>query len=823
MHDLRLAIRSLAATPIVTCVAVLSLALGIGANTAIFSLVDSLVLRPLPVPEPGRLFLVSTATAGSLHREFSYATFAQIRDRVGAFDGALGFTACCGKSIVGVGGGREMVDRQFVTGDFFQTLDVRAHRGRLLAPADDTVAPPDGPVAVVSYRYWQQHLGGRDTVVGTPLAIDGALLTIVGVTPPEFFGVDVGRSFDVIAPFHLAVRLTGTTFDDDTVWLNVMVRTRRGVEIDAATAALRAAQPQIRVAAMPKRFPSARFLPDPFTLDPAATGLSTLRERFERPLVVLFAVVGLVLLIACANIGNLLLARGIARRHELSVRVALGASRWRLARQLLAESFVLASAGVAFGVLLTSSATRALLAELSNPRAPITLDTAVDWRVLAFAGATTVATALLFGTAPALRAAQAAPIEALRAPGKGTVGDRRATLSNSLIVAEVGLALLLVVAAGLFVRTFERLVRVPLGFDPDRTLVVSITASTVPAAERPMFINRLAQAVAAVPGVGAAGAALNPPVVGELGGADLVVSAPGTPPPPDAPRISRVDVITPGWFAAYSIPIDAGRDFDNRDAADAPLVMIVNEAFVRRLFPGRNVIGMPLAMAWRIGLGDLPYGTRTIIGVVGDSVYHAIREPVQPMIFLPLARRDPLLQKDFYLGVRAAAGSPTVLERTVAAAITTFSRDVAFSFEPLAEQIDASLAENRVMALLSALFGGLALLLAALGLYGVTAYAVAQRRGEIGIRMALGAEARAVVRLVLGRMVALVAIGVGTGAAVAWWASTYAASLLFGLAPRDPVTFAGAAAILIAVGLAAAGLPAWRASRIDPAEVLRES
>lgn len=326
-----------------------------------------------------------------------------------------------------------------------------------------------------------------------------------------------------------------------------------------------------------------------------------------------------------------------------------------------------------------------------------------------------------------------------------------------------------------------------------------------------------------MPGVQAAGGALNPPIVGEIGGADLVVAAPASLPPLDAPRVPHVDLITPGWFAAYGISIDAGRDFDDRDLAGAPQVMIVNDAFVRRLYPGRNVIGMSLDLAWRIRRGDVPYGTRTIVGVVGDSVYHTIREPVQPMIFLPLASRDPLLQKDFYLGERAAAGSPALLERTVASAIVAVSADVAFAFEPLAQELDESVADNRVFAVLSAFFGVLALVLAAVGLYGVTAYAVAQRKSEIGIRLALGAMPATIVRSMVAHVWKLVGFGIAAGVGVSLWAATLVRSLLYGLEPRDPATLIGGVVVLATVATMAAWLPASRVSRIDPAEVLRES
>jgi putative ABC transport system permease protein len=820
MRDLRLAIRSLAATPIVTCVVVVSLALGIGANTAIFSLVNALLLRALPVREPGRLFLVSTASPSN--PQFSYATFSQIRDHVDVLDGALGYTDCCGKSIVGGSGVHEIVDRQFVTGEFFETLGVSAYRGRLLTPADDTAAPPDGPVAIVSYRYWRDHLGASDAAVGAPLSLDGTLVTVVGVTPPGFFGVDVGRSFDVIAPFHLAPRLTSTPFNDDTAWLNILVRARPRIDAGAMTAALRAAQPQIRAAAMPKQLPSPMFLHDAFAAKPAAAGFSTLRDRLERPFAALFGVVALILLIACANVGNLLLARGLARRHEFSVRVALGASRWRLARPFLIESLALASLGSAVGLLLASWATRLLLTELSNARVRIALDAAVDGRVLAFAIVAAITTALLFGAASALRATTVAPIDALKSHGR-TVATEHMVLSRSVIVLNVALSLLLVISAALFVQTFERLARVPLGLDSDHTLIVSITAPTVRASERPKLIDRLARAVAAVPGVQAAGVALNPPIIGEIGGADLVAGAPGSLPPLDAPRVSHMDVITPGWFDSYGIPIKAGRDFDNRDYAAAPREMIVNEAFIRRLYPGQNVVGMPLGLAWRIPRGDVPIGTHTIVGVAGDSAYQAIRQPVEPMIFLQIGSLGPLLQKDFYLGARAAAGSPAMLERQVASAITAVSSDVAFSFEPLAQEVADSLADNRVIAVLSTFFGALALLLAGVGLYGVTAYTVTQRRTEIGIRFALGAKPRTVIRTIVAQIAALVGIGAAAGIGIGLWASTLIRSLLYGLEPHDPGTFIGAVVVLVLVAIVAAWFPAWRASRLDPAEVLRES
>ncbi|MBZ5559332.1 MAG: ABC transporter permease [Acidobacteriia bacterium] len=822
MHDFRLAVRTLRATPVVSLVAILSLALGIGANTAIFSLVSGLLLRSLPVVDPERLAMVSTSASPASPQQYSYATFDQIRQHRDVFDGALGYTDCCGTAILNVGGENQSADRQFVSGDFFTTLGVRAFRGRLLTPADDALNAPEGPVAVVSYRLWRARLGARDDVVGARLSINRMPVTVVGVMPPTFFGVEVGRVMDVAMPYRLAAQFTSTPFDDDTLWLNIMVRLKAGLSISDGRTALRALQPQIRAGAMPAK-PRPDFLQNPLTLEPAGLGASMLRQRFERPLLIIFVVVALVLVVACANVGHLLLARGIARRPELSVRVALGASRWRLVRQLLTESVLLSSLGAAIGLALAPSASRLLVAVLSTSRAPIALDLALDWRVVAFTVATTAMTTILFGVAPAFRATRVAPIEALNAHGRTASGGPAAS-SDSFIVAQVVLSLVLVVAAGLFVQTFQRLARVPLGFDRDRVLVVSVNAPTVGATERSQLFGRLVRAVATVPGVVAAGGSMNPPIAGGLRG-DFVVSAPGTSAPPDAEPITYMDLITPGWMAAYGTGIRAGRDFDDRDTRTAPRVMLVNDAFVRRFLPGREVIGTTLGVASRASpTNEFPMGAKTIVGVVGDTVSRSLREPVQPAIYLPLAQWDwPLLQYTFNIGVRSATGSPASVARAVETALRGINDDMTFRFEPLAQQVDESLAADRLLAMLSGFFGVVALLLAGLGLYGVTAYAVARRRFEIGIRMALGAAPAGVVWLVLSRVSVLVGIGVIVGAGVSVWASKFVATLLYGLEPRDPATLVGSAITLAAVGALAGWLPARRASRIDPAEVLRDS
>jgi putative ABC transport system permease protein len=824
-QDLRLAVRSLRATPVVTTVAILSLALGIGANTTIFSLVNSLLLRTLPVADAQRLAIL-TSPALSYRAPFSYATFEKIREHGQSFDGVLAYN-CCGKSPLTIGGENQIVDRMWVSGDFFATLGVRALLGRTITLADDVAGGgPQGQVAMISYRLWQRRFGGATDIIGTSPTIERAPVTIVGVTPPNFFGVEVGRDVDVMLPIKTQPLVQPAIAGDaDAPFLNIMLRLKPGQSLDAATAALRAVQPQIRAGSMPHSMQKVRaedFLKDPFTLEPAGAGTSALRQRFQRPLVTILIVVALVLLIACGNIANLHLARGIARRREIAVRLALGASRWRLARQFLIESIVLAAIGAALGLVFATWASRALVAQLSTSVTRVVLDLSLDWRVLAFTGATMVATAILFGIAPALRATSVIPMEALKEHGRGVTGDSRGTLSTTLIVAQVALSLLLVITAALFVRTFEGLAGVSLGFDRDPALVVTVTAPTVPAADRNAFYHRLVQAAAAVPGVSRAGGSLSSPLIFLLDG-DFVVTVPGAASPPEAERIDQVNDITPGWLAAYGTPIRAGRDIDDHDTMTTQPVMLVNEAFVRRFFPGRNLIGTNLAVTYRSGsYGDILLGSKTVIGVVGDAVYRSIRDPARPTVYFPLAQRDdPLGFTNFYIVMRSLAGSPVLLAHSVAAALHAVNLDLTLTFRPLADQVNESLAQDRLVALLSGFFGALALLLAALGLYGVTAYAVARRRTEIGIRIALGAEPSGVVRLVLLRVATLVGIGVAVGVGVSLWASQFVAALLYGVQPHDAATFIGAAVVLTSVAAVAAWLPAWRASRIDPAVILR--
>ena len=599
-----------------------------------------------------------------------------------------------------------------------------------------------------------------------------------------------------------------------------MARLKPGQSIDAAATALRGVQQPIREATLPD-WPAKElkdYLTDAFTLKPAATGDSTLRRRYRQPLVILMVVVALVLLIACANIANLLLARAAARRHELSVRVALGASRWRLVRQLLTESLVLAAAGAAGGLVIAQWASRLLVSQLSTPANHVFLDLGLDWRVLSFTVGVAAATALLFGTMPAFRAGDVEPMDAIKEHGRGAGGDAKGGIASAIVVAQVALSVVLVVAAGLFVRTFSSLAHLHMGFEQDRVLVVTVNTlrTQIAPADRLAAFERVRTAAAAVPGVADAALSVVTPVGNTSWNDRIVVS--NAPALPERRALAFMNGITPTWLATFGTPLLAGRNFTERDVSESERVAIVNQAFARKFLNGANPLGHT---AQHMGVRAGP--PIEIVGVVADAVYRNLRDPVPATMYVPLTQLDDVPFPSMALSIRSASGAPALLTRSITSALAGVNPDLALTFRPLSDQVHASLTQERLVAMLSGFFGALALLLAGLGLYGVTSYAVNRRRTEIGIRMALGAAPAGVVRLVLARVALLIAGGVAIGAAISVWASRFVAALLYGLQPRDPATLLGAALVLAAVGALAGWLPAHRASRIDPAAVLRDS
>jgi putative ABC transport system permease protein len=830
VNDLRIAVRTMRATPVATLVVILSLALGIGANTAMFSIVNSLLLRALPVERADRLVLLLKSPAPTLNSAWSNPLWEQLRDHhADLFQEAFAFSRRTTRFNLAQGGRTDFVDGVYASGRYFEALRVPPMLGRWFAAEDDRRGGgPNGPVAVISYAFWQRRFGGSPTIIGTTQAIDRVPFTIVGVMPPNFFGTDVGSRSDVILPIGTEPLMRGRDSQLDratTSGLLVMARLKAGQTTESAEQALRGIQPQLREATMPANASAetrARHLATPLGLQSAAGGTSAMRARYRQPILAIMTVVALVLLIACANVANLFLARASARRQEFSVRLALGASRWRLARQQLVEALVLAAAGSAGGLVIARWGSDLLVRQLSTQATTVFLDTSFDWRVLAFTAAVAVAVALLFGVVPALRASRTEPIDAIRAQSRNTADARRVGFGGALVAGQVALCLVLVVGSGLFIRTFKTLATLNVGFDRDPVLLVRLDVPRTSAepSQRAALYGRVAATVRATPGVAHAAISEVTPVSGMI--TDVYVEAEHGPQLAPPQNISYRNVITPDWFATYGTRLVAGRDFDDRDRLGSPPVAIVNETFVRRFLQGANPLGRRIRNP-----SSAPGETRPwmeVVGIVADATYLSLRAAVPPTMYVPLAQQ-PAASGFFAFGtlsVRAASGSPASIARGVGDAIALVDADIAITFTPLKQQVDAALVQERILAMLSGWFSVLALLLSALGLYGVTAYAVNRRRREIGIRMAIGAAPARVVRLVLARVTVLLGLGMLIGTAASVWASRFVATLLYGLEPRDPATLISSAAVLAAVGALAGSLPAYRASRVDPAEVLRE-
>ena len=824
-QDVRAAVRGLRKSPGFSVVTIGTLALGIGANTALFSIFNSLIMRPLTVRDPGSLALL---TDGS----WSYPVWQEISARADAlFDGAFAWSR---ESFDFAPGGRTVpLDGAYVSGGFFDVLGVPAFRGRMLTPADDSAALPGGPVAVISHRLWRQHFSGAEDAVGRQLAVQVQrqrfLFTIVGVMPPGFSGVDVDRTVDVVLPFAAEPLLLGGNSALPTVgrsWLEIMVRLEPGQTIEQANAALRGVQPQIREAVLPglRNSPAfaARYMTEPLAFAPAAAGASRLRRQFETPLLAMIGAVGLVLLVACANIASLLLARALARREELTVRLALGASRWRLARLLFVESLLVATTGAALGLVFAKWSSALLVQQLSTWQRTVSLDLTLDWRVLGFTAALACLCAISAGVAPMIAMKSVAPGEALKGAGRALAGDRRFAVRGALVVAQIAVSFVLVIAAGLFLRTFATLSQLPLGFEAKPLMVVQVNlfASGIPPAERGARIERLRDAAATTPGVRSISISGKQLLTGGGWFSNNQVGVGDGPMLPEdrGKRVWR-NATTPGWFETMGIRLLSGRDFNGRDRVGSPLVAIVNEAFARRYLPGQQPIGQILRL-------DSDDGPRyEIVGLAADAVYTAPRDGMLPTMYVALAQRDARewnSWRDAVLTINTASGQRASIERDVTAALTRADPALVFTSGTFDRIVDATVTQERLIAMMSGFFGALALLLAGLGLYGVVAQAVGARRTEIGLRMALGARPAGVVRLVFRRVGVFIVAGLALGLTGSWWAARFIAPLLFQVEARDPMTFSGTAVVLVAVGVLAAWVPARRAARLDPATVLRE-
>jgi predicted permease len=828
-HDLRFAVRSFKKSPVFLGVAVLSLALGIGANTAIFTLVDQILLRLLPVKNPQQLVMLwgrgpHYGSNNGPHK-LSYPMYEDFRDHNQAFSGM--FCRWGTSFSVSSEGRTERVDGELVSGTYFPVLGVGAALGRVFTPDDDRV-PGGHPVAVISYRYWLNRFGGSQDVIGKKLLVDGYPLTIVGVSRAGFDGTDPGSSPQIRVPVMMEAQLSPQFAEFYSLknrrgrWVNVFGRMKPGVTMTQAKAALQPFFHQmLEMEVREKDFATAApetkkaFLSMWMELLPASKGDSELRREFASPLLVLTALVGLVLLIACANVANLQVARATARQKEVAVRLALGASRSRIVSQLLVESLTLALAGGAVGLALAVWMDRALLNFLPAGDSPLTISTAPDWRILAFNLGISLLTGIVFGLAPALQSTRPNLAGTLKDQVGSIAGGTAVGLRKTLVAAQVALSLLLLIGAGLFIRSLSNL----KGLDPGFRTANLIGFAVDPPMngyrpERSLdFYRRLRESLDALPGVESSSLAVIPVLTGDEWDSSMAVEgfqhkATEAPDP-------HMQFISPDYFKTMNLPILLGRDFRMTDGRGAPKVCMVNEKFARRFF--RN----GLAIGRHIGMGGDP-GTKLdieIVGVVRDSKYESMREEV------PLEVYRPYHQMEFVLGMYAyvrTARRPEQAFSGIRRVVNGLDPNLpVFEMKTIETQLEESLITERLVATLSAGFGALATLLAAIGLYGVMAYIVAQRTREIGVRMALGASGRDVVKLVMRDVFILTGIGIGIGLPAAWALTRMVRSQLYGIQPNDTPTIAAATLGIAFVALLAGYVPALRATRVDPMRALR--
>lgn len=826
IRDIKFGLRVLRGQPGFTAVAILSLALGVGANTAIFQLIDTVRLRTLPVAAPEQLARVSinagdsgrTGRFTSPYAHLTFPVYEQVRDQQRSFTSlaAWGPTSFD----LATSGESRPVQGLWVSGNFFSTLQVAPHAGALIGVEHDTRAC-DTPMATISHAFWQREYAGAADTVGRSIRLDGHAFLIGGITPPSFYGVEVGRQFDVALPLCAERQVTGGDVtalgSGDWWWLASIGRLKPGVTLEQAAAELKALSAPIFEATTPAGYTTGdaeayrKFIFEPFSVE---TGFSALRGEYQTPLTLLLALAGLVLLIACGNLANLMLARASAREQEMAVRLAIGASRGRLLRQLMSESLIIAGVGAALGAWIAQNLSAVLVSYLSNVRGPLVLDLSINWRVLGFTSGLAVLTCLLFGLVPALRATRTPPVTAMRGGGRGiTDGRGRFTLRRTLVVGQLAVSLVLLVGALLFTRTFWNLANADVGFSTDGVVAVDfdLRRSRLAPEAQPAFHRALLDRVRAIPGLQAASAVSITAMSGSGWNQSIVIDGKvqaGYP---------HVNQVSDNFFALLDIPLKKGRTFTERDTVESPRVVVVNEAFVARYFPGADPIGRTVTLEGRPEEANPPM---EIVGVAADTKYNDIRDERDPIMYLAYTQ-DPNPGPSLSTIVRSPLATSALTQATVAAA-SQLSGDVLVTTYPLQQPIDDGLARERMMAALSGFFGMLAVLLAAIGLYGVMSYMVAQRRQEIGIRMALGAGRGRVLSMVLREALVLVVIGVAAGAGLAIMAGRSAETLLFGLTPTDPVTIVSSVAGLALIGALASLVPAWRAARVEPTTALRQ-
>lgn len=832
MQDIRYGLRMLGKSPGFAAVAILTLALGIGANAAIFQLIDAVRLRTLPVKDPSSLGVVhinknhwGSGNFNGPYAEFTFPLWKQVEQRQEAFSSIAAWGGGAGQNInLALGGEVDLAHPIWISGDFFKTLGVEPFIGRLISAEDDQTGCAGG--VNLSYAFWQRRYGGAASAIGRTLTLDGHAFPILGVAPPSFYGVSVGDRFDIAVPICAEPivnpqfsRLTGARSREDW-WLSVFGRLKPGWDLKRATAQLGAIADASLHETIPQQYDAEgvkHYLGYKFYAETAENGFSYMRRDNSDSLYLLLGLSGLVLLIACANLANLMLARASGREREVAVRLALGASRGRLIRQMLSESALLAIAGAVCGGFLAAGLSRFLVAFISTPGNPVFLDMPMDWRVLGFAAGLAILTTILFGLAPALRSGRTPPGSVLKTGGRGTTtGRERFRLQRILVASQVALSLVLLAGALLFAHSLRNLMTRDPGFQENGILVADVNYPRLklPDMQDVPFELDLLERIRAIPGVAAAAAANRYPVSGNSSN-DWVLDDKGGHPN----GASWEDFVSAGYFATIEDPILEGRDFNSDDSVNSPRVAIVNETFVKKFL---NSTHEPIGKQFRVWAppGQQPR-IYTVVGESKDSVYNDMHDPLVPVMYFPRSQLvPPFLGPEAYFLIRSRGGMAG-LTNEVKNTITGVNPEIDIWFGVLRTQVRESLTQDELMATLCGFFGALAVLLAAIGLYGVISYTVSQRTNEIGIRMALGAQRRNVLRMILSEVGILMIVGLVVGIGLTLAGSKAASSLLYNLKPTDPITLGLAILLLAAIGLAASFVPARRASKLDPMAALR--
>lgn len=807
-QDAAYALRGIVRSPGFATAMIAVIALGIGAATSVFGLIDALVLRPLPVREPARLVYFSQPA-------FSYPIVTETRARSGdVFSGLFAWNL--ERAYIDWSGELEPSEVLTVTGDMYATLGLQPALGRALTADDDRPGGgASGRAAMISYAAWMRRFNGDPAAIGRTIAIDSLPFTIVGVAPRGFFGVAPGLSPDITVPLSAFAREDALA-SHSSAWLHMMGRLRDGVSMAQAEAALQVVWPRVLEATTPATMPAdrrAKYLSRRTSLAPGFSGYSRVRNAFSEPLWMLFGLVGLLFAVACASAANLMLARGVSRRREIAVRLAIGAGRGRVIRQLLTEALVWSALAAAGGMALASWLGSVLVRMMTTREEPLAVDVGPGWRVAAFVVALTIVTVTLCSIVPALRASRLTPRTVID-DGPSAARWPRWRGGHALIAAQVALTVLLLVGAGLFVRSLLHVLATDAGFDARHVLVVSAEPQAAgyegPALAR--FNADLHARLAGVAGVRSSSLSMMPPISDENGLWTQTIAVDRQPADAGAGTV-YFNAVTPGYFATLGIGLQQGRDFTAGDAAGARRVVAINESLAARFFPGETPLGRSISIG-----RDARRQQLEIVAIVGDSKYQRLQEPARGIAYLPLAQAG--MESTVFAEVRPEGAFDGAAE-AIKGAVKALDPRVPVRVESVEDRIHASLARERVMAVLASALGGAALLLACAALYGLLAYAVSRRTREIGVRLALGATPFAVVWAVLGSGLAVTAAGAIAGLAASLALGRYAASLLHGVATTDPIAIAGALAVMLGVSVAASLVPALRASRVDPAQALR--